>query len=75
MLKKKKEKGLVFYYFFLYSTRPTIAIAMIMAIMPTTMYVIRSDVVAKFEGALVTVGAGVVVGAGKNYEGFAQCDR
>ena len=34
---------------------------MIMAITPTTMYVIRSDVVAKFEGALVTVGAGVVV--------------
>ena len=50
-------------YFFLISRTVAIAIAMIMAITPTTMYVIRSDVVAKFEGALVAVGAGVAVAA------------
>ena len=50
-------------YFFLSSRTVAIAIAMIMAITPTTMYVIRSDVVAKFEGALVAVGAGVAVAA------------
>ena len=50
-------------YFFFSINAPTTAIAMIMAIPTTAMYVIRSDVVAKFEGALVTVGAGVVVDA------------
>ena len=37
-------------------------IAMIIAIAETTMYVIRSDVVARFE-AVVTVGTGVGVAA------------
>ena len=60
---KKRKKGFGICYFFLYRTNPTIAIAMIMAIPTATMYVIRSDVVAKFEGALVAVGAGVVVAA------------
>ena len=46
-------------YFFLRFRTVATAIAMIMAIPTTAMYVIRSDVVAKFEGALVAVGAGV----------------
>ena len=44
-------------------SKPTIAIAIIMAIAATTMYVIRSLVVAKFEGALVVVGVGVGLAA------------
>jgi hypothetical protein len=39
------------------------AIAIIMAIVATTMYVIRSLVVARFNGAVVAVGVRVATGA------------
>ena len=65
---KKRKKDLVDcmsrrIYFFLYSTMNPMAIAIIMAIPTTAMYVMRSVVVAKFEGALVAVGAGIDVAA------------
>jgi len=40
---------------------PTIAIAMIIAITPATMYIIKSFGVAAFIGAVVTAGVGVAV--------------
>jgi hypothetical protein len=65
-LKTKKEKGigllLVFYGLFLSSSMPTMAIAMIIAITETAMYVIRSVVVARFDTG---VAVGAAVGAGE----------
>ena len=52
---------LVFYGLFLSSSKPTMAIAMIIAITPTAMYIIRSDVVAMFD---IGVAVGAAVGAG-----------
>jgi hypothetical protein len=44
ILKKKKKWGLAdFYYFFLYSTKPTIAIAITMTTMPIARYVSMSE--------------------------------
>lgn len=43
---------------------PTMAIAIIMAIPTATMYVIRSVVVARFDGAVVGAAVGAAVGAG-----------
>ena len=61
---------MVFFYvygFFLSINTVAIAIAMIMAIIATTMYVIKSVVVAKFD-ADVTVGVAVAVGASTTKE-------
>jgi len=58
--KIKRESCFGFLYgCFLSSIKPTMAIAMIIAIVAPTMYIIRSDVVAKFESALVAVGVAV----------------
>ena len=58
MTKKNRKIGLIVvlpFYFFLNRIKPTMAIAMIMAIVETAMYVIRSDVISRFEGAEVGV--------------------
>ena len=61
-------------YFFLISRSVATAIAMIMAIPTTAMYVIRSVVVAKFERALVAVGAGIVVAAAELTVAYVEAD-
>ena len=43
-----------FYGCFLSSSKPTRAIAMIIAIVAPTMYIIRSEVVARFAGVVAT---------------------
>jgi hypothetical protein len=64
-LKTKKGKRdrllLAFYGLFLSSSKPTMAIAMIIAITPIAMYIARSVVVAMFDTG---VAVGAVVGAG-----------
>jgi hypothetical protein len=55
LITKKRKRKLIFtralvsYAFFLSSNRPTMAIAMIIAITPAAIYIIRSVVVAIFD--------------------------
>ena len=58
--KNKKSELIVdlIFYFFINRSKPTTAMAMIMAIATTAKYVIRSDMVARLEGAEVDVTVG-----------------
>jgi len=50
------------YGFFLSISKPTMAIAMIMAITPIPMYIVRSEAVAQFAAILHFLGAAVCGG-------------